>query len=92
MDEAGKKGSNLRKTAEYRAFRDAQSAYDTAKTATKSKKTEVGSMVTKEMQAAEAQEAKKAIEEATAALEKYQATSLETAKTDAFAKAKESLS
>ena len=91
MDQISQKGSGLRKTKEFRDFKAAQSAYDTAKLNTKVAKKTTESMVTKEMQAAQAAEAKKAIDEATAALSKYQQKSLETAKTDAFKEAKESL-
>ena len=91
MDEISRKGSNLRKTDAYKTFRDAQSAYDSAKASTKAQKANVGSMVTKEMQVAEATAAKEAIDKATEALENYRKTSLATAKEDAFEKAKESL-
>ena len=91
MEEASVKGSKLRKTDAYRNFRDAQAAYDTAKQRTKAERTKTGSMVTKEMQVEQAKEAKKAIDEATAALKKYQENSLKTAKTDAFKEAKESI-
>ena len=91
MDEISRKGSNLRKTDAYKTFRDAQSAYDSAKASTKAQKTNVGSMVTKEMQVAEAKAAQEAIDKATEALDNYRKTSLATAKEDAFEKAKESL-
>lgn len=91
MEQASQKGSPLRKTDAYRTFRDASTAYETAKTNTRIQQTNVGSMVTQEMQVAEAAAAKEAIDKATEALENYRKTSLVTAKEDAFEKAKESL-
>jgi hypothetical protein len=91
MAEASQKGSPLRKTDAYRTFRDASAAYETAKASTRAQQSNVNSMVTKEMQVAEATAAKEAIDKATEALENYRKTSLATAKEDAFEKAKESL-
>ena len=91
MAEASQKGSPLRKTDAYRTFRDASAAYETAKASTKAQQSNVGSMVTKEMQVAEAKAAQEAIDKATEALDNYRKTSLATAKEDAFEKAKESL-
>jgi hypothetical protein len=71
MDQAGQKGSPLRKTDAYKAFKQAQSNYDQAKERTKIEKTTLGSMVTKEMQVVEATAAKEAIDNATTALENY---------------------
>ena len=91
MEQASQKGSPLRKTDAYRTFRDASAAYETAKANTRAQQANVGSMVTKEMQVAEATAAKEAIDKATEALDNYRKTSLATAKEDAFEKAKESL-
>jgi hypothetical protein len=90
-DDITKKGSNLRKTEAYRNFAAAQAAYDAADQASKKESNKAAAMVTKDMQIAAAQEAKKAIEAADKALKDYQQTALETAKIDAFEKAKESM-
>lgn len=90
-DDITKKGSNLRKTEAYRNFAAAQAAYDAADQTSKKESNKAASMVTKDMQIAAAQEAKKAVEAADKALKDYQQTALETAKIDAFEKAKESV-
>lgn len=90
-DDITKKGSNLRKTEAYRNFAAAQAAYDAADQTSKKESNKAAAMVTKDMQIAAAQEAKKAIEAADKALKDYQQTALETAKIDAFEKAKESM-
>ena len=90
-DDITKKGSNLRKTEAYRNFAAAQAAYDAAEQTNKKESNKAASMVTKDMQIAAAQEAKKAVEAADKALKDYQQTALETAKIDAFEKAKESV-
>ena len=90
-DDITKKGSNLRKTEAYRNFAAAQAAYDAADQTSKKESNKAASMVTKDMQIAAAQEAKKAVEAADKALKDYQQTALETAKIDAFEKAKESM-
>ena len=91
MEQISQKGSPLRKTKEFRAFKEASGAYSTAQTQTKVEKNKLDSMVTKEMQAAEAASAKEAIDKATEALENYRKVSLATAQTDAFSEAKKSL-
>ena len=90
-DDITKKGSNLRKTEAYRNFAAAQAAYDAADQTSKKESNKAAAMVTKDMQIAAAQEAKNAIEAADKALKDYQQTALETAKIDAFEKAKESM-
>lgn len=91
MDQVHEKGSPLRKTKEYRAFKDAQGSYDNTKQQIRTAETNVDSMVTKEMQVAEAKAAQDAIDQAAAALENFQKNQLAVAKTDAFKKAKDSL-
>ena len=80
-----------RRTKEYQIFKKAQASYDSAKVRAQEENKKADSMVTQEMQAAEAKQAQEAIDKANEALENYRKNSLALSKEDAFKAAKESL-
>lgn len=92
MEDVTKKGSNLRKTDAYKEYAAKNAAYEEAKKKTTNEKTIQSKMTTEGLQAAEAEKAKRAIEEATTALEAFKKATLETAKVNAFKASLEALS
>ena len=86
-----KKGSALRKTDAYKAYKDAAQKYTTASASTNADSTALKGMVTPAMQAAELKKVEEAIESAEIKLQEFNETSAKNNLADALGKAKKAL-